>query len=337
MEVCASLDPQLPLSAVGAEARRLEALGVDAIHVPETIHDSLAVALLAVEHTTRVTIRTAVTLAFVRSPTLVAYAAWDLARLSGGRFELGLGTQIRQNVEHRYGMPWSEPAARMREYVEALHALFAAFQSGEPVRFEGQTYRITRLQPYFNPGPCEHGPPPVYLGAVNPRMCEVAGALAAGVVTHPTNSSPDYLRDVVRPALLRGASGRDGQARLMAATTLATGLDDEAVARDRERQRRMLAFLYSTPAYRPMLERRGWPDLGPRLQDLVRADRWLELTTVLTDDVLEALLVTGRYDELPALLRQHYGTVADGVVIRAPEDSSGDEALAQAVAALRLT
>lgn len=336
MKVFTSLDPQLPLSAVPAQVRRLEELGVDGIHVPETVHDSLAVALLAVEHTSRVTIRTAVTLAFVRSPTLVAYAAWDLATLSGGRFELGLGSQIKQNVEGRFGMPWTEPVARMREYVEALHALFAAFAAGEPVRYEGESYRITRLQPYFNPGPIEPGPPPIYLGAVNSRMCEVAGALADGVVTHPTNSSPSYLREVVLPALEAGAAaaGRP-RPQLVTSTTLATGPDDEAVARDRERQRRLLAFLYSTPNYRPTLERRGWPDLQPQLQELVRSDRWESLATVLTDEVLDSLLLCGRYDELPALLHERFRGIADGVVIPAPAEPTDDAALAAAIAELQ--
>ena len=336
MQVFASLDPELPLAAVADEARRLEALGVDGIHVPETIHDSLAVALLAVEHTSRVTVRTAVTLAFVRSPTLVAYTAWDLAQLSGGRFELGLGSQVKQNVEGRFGMPWSEPTARMREYVEALRALFAAFASGEPVAYEGESYRITRLQPYFNPGPSTVGPPPVWLGAVNPRMCAVAGALADGVVTHPTNASPDYLAEVVVPALRdsAAAAGRPVP-RLVAATTVATGVDDEAVARDRERQRRLLAFLYSTPPYKATLERQGWPDLQPRLQSLVREDRWDDLGSVLDDEVLDQLLVCGRYDELPTLLRDRYAAVAHGVVIRAPAGRADDAALAAAVEQLR--
>ncbi|MFE3798038.1 LLM class flavin-dependent oxidoreductase, partial [Nocardia tengchongensis] len=205
MRVFAALDPRLPLSQVPAVARRMEALGFDGIHIPETIHDSFAVALLAAEHTTRITLRTAITLAFVRSPTVVAYGAWDLAAFSGGRFELGLGTQIKQNIEGRYGMPWTEPVSRMGEYVEAVRELFAAFASGGPVRYEGEHYRLTRMQPYFNPGPTATAPP-VLLGAVNPGMCTLAGRLADGVITHSTNSDPGYLREVVRPALEKGAA-----------------------------------------------------------------------------------------------------------------------------------
>ncbi|GLY70326.1 TIGR03617 family F420-dependent LLM class oxidoreductase [Amycolatopsis taiwanensis] len=337
MKVYASLDPRLPLSEVPAHTRRLEALGFDGIHIPETIHDSLAVALLAVEHTNRITVRTSVTLAFVRSPTLVAYAAWDLAKLSNGRFELGLGSQIRQNIEGRFAMPWSEPTARMREYIEALRALFAAFESGDSVHFEGDTYRLTRLQPYFNPGPAECGAPPVFLGAVNRRMCEVAGEAAAGVITHSTNSDPAYLDEVVRPALRLGAerARRPDEPLIIAATTLATGGDDSAVAQAREKQRRLLAFLYTTPSYRPTLERHGWADLPERLRALVRAERWEELPAVLTDDVLDVVLTCGRYDQLPEIVLRRFGGVADGVVVPAPAGESDDPSLAAAIAAIQ--
>jgi probable F420-dependent oxidoreductase len=327
MEVCASLDPALPLSEVAAVAGRLEALGVDAIHVPETIHDSLAVALLAIEHTSRVTVRTAVALAFVRSPTLVAYTAWDLRRLSQGRFELGLGSQIKQNVEDRHGMPWSEPTARMRDYLSALHALFAAFETGSLMPHLGSSYRVTRLQPYFNPGPCEHGPPPVWLGAINAGMCAVAGELAVGVITHPTNSTPSHIADVVRPAL--------GAGRVLASATVATGPSASAVATERERQRRLLAFLYSTPSYRPQLERQGWPTLQAELAALTRAGSWDALPSVLTDEHLDVLLLTGTYDALPQLVQDRFGGLVDGVILPAAALLQDDAAAAVAVAELR--
>jgi probable F420-dependent oxidoreductase len=326
----------MPLASMPAYARRAEALGFDGIHVAETIHDSTAVALLALEHTTRITVRTAVSLAFVRSPTLLAYTAWDLSVLSDGRFELGLGTQIRQNIEDRYGMPWAAPLPRMREYVGALDALFDAFRTGGPVRYEGEHYRVTRLQPYFNPGPSDTAVPPLWLGAVGVGMCELAGEVARGIVTHSTNSDPGYLRDVMRPALSRGAlaAGREDTPLIMASTAIATGNDDAAVARDRERQRRMLAFLYSTPAYAPALERRGFHELSEQLRDLVRTERWGDLPSVVDDTVLDALVVCGRYDELPDLLTQRYGDLADGVVLPPLGDNQDDAGLAACIAEL---
>lgn len=327
MQVFAAMSPELPLTQVPAYARRVEKLGFDGLHIAETIHDSLAVALLAAEHTERMTIRTAVTLAFVRSPMLTAYAAWDLATFSGGRFELGLGSQIRQNIEDRFGMPWSEPCARMADYVTAITAIFEAFRSGGSVQHEGDSYRITRLQPYFNPGPNHIEPPRIWLGAVNARMCELAGRAAHGVVTHSTNSDPEYLRDVVRPALERGAeaTGRSGLPLLVASTAVAAGSTDLLVAAERERQRRMLAFLLSTPAYAATLTRRGWHELADELRVLIKQQRWDDLPTVLGDTVLDQLITAGRYDQLPDLLRVKYGGIADGVVLPPISDDVAED------------
>ena len=337
MKVYVALDPGRPLTATADYARRVERLGCDGLHVAETVHDSLAVSLLALEHTSRITVRTAITLAFVRSPTLTAYTAWDLSLFSGGRFELGLGTQIKQNIEDRYGMPWSDPIARLRDYVGALDALFDAFRNGGAVHYESENYRLTRMQPYFNPGPSDAVRPSIWLGAVNAGMCELAGELARGIVTHSTNSDPDYLRDVVRPALDRGAgtSGRADTPLVIASTAIATGRTDEAVGRERERQRRMLAFLYSTPAYATGLTRRGLADLPERLRSLVRTELWDELPSVLTDSILDELLVCGRHDELPEMLRARFDDIADGIVLPPLGDERDDESLGACVAELQ--
>jgi probable F420-dependent oxidoreductase len=340
VEVYAGMDPRLPLGEVAAYARRVEALGFDGVHVAETIHDSLAVSLLAVEHTERLTIRTAVALAFVRSPTLTAYAAWDVSRASGGRFELGLGTQIRQNIEDRFGMPWTEPVARMREYLDALAALYDAFRTGGEPDVEGASYRISRLQPYFNPGPDEDTtPPPTWLGGVGRGMCELAGERAAGLVTHPTNSDPAHLTETVRPALAAGArraGRRPEDVRLVVAPTVISGVDDRSVEEERERQRRLLAFLYSTPAYSPALERQGRDDLPGRLRALIRTDEWDRLPTLLTDELLDALAVVGPYDELGDRIVDRYGALADGVGLPALADPAADDRVARLVADLHV-
>lgn len=332
MQVFAAMAPEMPLTQVPAYARRVERLGFDGLHIAETVHDSLAAAVLAAEHTERMIVRTAVTLAFVRSPMLTAYSAWDLAIMSGGRFELGLGTQIRQNIEDRFGMPWSEPCARMAEYLSALAAIFAAFRSGDSVHHEGDAYRITRLQPYFNPGPNDVEPPRIWLGAVNARMCELAGGAAHGVVTHSTNSDPEYLADVVRPALQRGAqaAGRSGLPLLVASTAVATGSTDLLVGRERERQRRMLAFLLSTPAYAPTLKRRGWHELADDLRAVIKQQRWDDLPTVLSDAMLDQLVTAGRYDQLADLLRAKYDGIVDGVVLPPVGDDENEDQPVQA-------
>lgn len=341
MKVYAGMDPRLPLVDVGVYARRVEQIGYDGLQISETIHDALAVSLLAAEHTERITIRTSVALAFVRSPTLTAYAAWDLAQFSGGRFELGLGTQIRQNIEDRYGMKWANPVPRMREYVQALGALFASFRSGDAPRFDGDHYRITRMQPYFNPGPGDPlsaiRAPLIYLGGVNAGICELAGEVADGFVTHPTNSSPRYLETLCRPALAAGAerAGRSlDDLELVCGTQVITGRAPAQLAAERERQRRLFAFLYSTPAYRRTLELYGWQDLAAQLQAMIRADQWADLHRLVTDEILDTLIPTATLDELAPVLARRFGALADAVLLSPTTDPADDEAMTEVIAQL---
>ncbi len=341
MKVYSGMDPRLDLRQAVAHAQRVERLGYDGLHVAETVHDSMAVALLVAEHTTRITVRTSVTLAFTRSPTLLAYAAWDLAKLSGGRFELGLGTQIRQNIEERYGVPFGDdPVARLGDYVGAVRAGFSSFATGRAPDFESTHYRVTRMQPYFNPGPDpDTAAPPVYLGGVQRRACALAGAVADGFVSHPTNSNPRYLRDVCLPALAQGARsvGRDlgSGFEVVVGTSVITGASHDAVLAERERQRRLLAFLYSTPAYAPTLELYGWAGLGPRLRELTRRDRWDDLGQVLSDEVLDTLVPTGTFDELPGVLLERFAGLGHGVVVSPPAATADDDAFAAVIAALQ--
>jgi probable F420-dependent oxidoreductase len=339
VKVYAGMDPRLPLDQVGAHARRIEALGYDGLHVAETIHDSLAVSLLALEHTSRLTVRTAVTLAFVRSPTLVASSAWGLSQFSGGRFQLGLGTQIRQNIEQRYAMPWSEPVERMADYVEALRALFDSFSTGVRLDHRGPHYQLTRLQPYFNPGPDpDVAVPPVWLGGVNPKICRLAGAVAAGFVTHPTNSNPRYLTEICRPNLEQGAAsaGRSlDDLELVVGTQVITGVDGRAVSDERERQRRLFAFLYSTPAYRRTLELYGWEDLADELRQFIRADRWEALGDIVTDEVMDTLVPTAALADMPGLLLGRFAGLADGILLSAPADPEVDPVLSGVIAGIQ--
>ncbi len=331
VKVVANLDPARPLAEVAAHARRVESLGYDALHVAETVHDPFLVSLLALEHTSTLVVRTSVALAFPRSPMVVALAAWDLAGTSGGRFQLGLGTQIKANIEGRYSVPWTGPVGRMREYVGSLRAIFSAFQRGDALDFEGEHYRFTRLQPYFNPGPIDVEPPPIWLGGVNERMCHLAGEVADGFVTHPTGSNPRHLEAVCLPNLR--ASGRGVE--LVVGTPIATGRTAVEVDAERERHRRTLAFLYSTPEYNRTLELHGWTDLGERLRALTRSGRWDELDGLVTDEVLDALVPQATYDDLPAVLSERFGGVADGMLVPPPEDPSDDAAFTDVLRALQ--
>lgn len=339
MKVYAGMDPRLSLRQVASHARRVEALGFDGLHVAETVHDALSVALLALEHTERITVRTAMALAFVRSPTLLAYGAWDLAAFSGGRFELGLGTQIKQHIEDRYGVPWHEPVPWMAEYVAGLRALFDTFATGAPLSHRGTHFALTRMQPYFNPGPDPAvAPPPIWLGGVNAGICQLAGAVASGFVTHPTNSNPRYLEQICRPNLEAGAK-RAGRRledlELVIGTQVITGTDRHALDAERARQRGLLGFLCSTPAYRRTLELYGWDELAIELRQLVRARRWDALPAVVTDEVLDTLVPTAPLGDLPALLLERFGRLGDGILLPVPEDRTADPALAQAVARIQ--
>jgi probable F420-dependent oxidoreductase len=342
MRVYAGMDPRLSLSEAVTHAQRVERLGYDGLHVAETVHDSMAVALLVAEHTERILVRTSVTLAFARSPTLLAYAAWDLAKFSGGRFELGLGTQVRQNIEDRYAVPFGDdPIGRLGDYVGAVRAAFASFASGEAPSYESPNYSVTRMQPYFNPGPdATTQPPPVYLGGVQRKACTLAGAVADGFVSHPTNSNPRYLRETCLPALTEGARGAgrnlsEAGFEIVVGTSVITGATSDAVLLERERQRRLLAFLYSTPAYATTLELYGWAEVGPRLRELIRHDRWDDLATVLSDEVLDTLVPTGTFEEIPGLLRARFNGLGRGIVVSPPPLDRDDDAFRSVVAALQ--
>ncbi len=326
------------LGEVEAHARRVEALGYDGLCVPDALHDGLLLCHAALRVTTRLRTATSVLVAFPRSPMLVAIAAWDLQAASGGRFELGLGSQVRGNIERRYSTPWSAPVARMREYALALRAIWDTFQNGVPLRFEGEHYRFTRLQPFFNPGPIDRPEIPLLLGAVGPKMTALAGEVADVLLTHPTNSSPRYLRERARPALADGAAraGRDAASvALLAGGFVATGRDAAAVARQREHARELLTFLFSTPAYWPSLDLFGWREVGERLHRLSREGKWAEMAGAVSDEMLDALVPGGAYDGIPDTLHAWYGDVTARITFPVPDDPADDAAAARAIAALQ--
>lgn len=336
--VYATMDQRLAPAAVAAHARRAEALGYDGLLVPEAVHDGIVAAALALQATSRLRVQTSVLVAFPRSPMAVAVAAWDLQALSAGRFELGLGPQVKGNIEGRYSTRWTAPVPRMREYVNALRAIFANWQQQTPLHFEGEHYRFTRMQPFFDPGPLACGPPPILLGAVGPGMTALVGEVADGMVTHPTNTHPRYVREVIRPRLEQGAArvGRDAsQIRLGIAPLCATGATQEELQKDREGRRDLLAFLYSTPAYWPSLELFGWRERGEELHRMTREGRWKELRGRIDDAMLDTFVPTGLTRELPAILRSWYGELTDWLTFPMPEDPRHDVEVARAVAELR--
>ena len=337
-EVYCSMDQRMPLTRIPEHARRAEALGYDGLHVPEAVHDSMLGALTALGATRGLRVATSVLVAFPRSPMTVAVAAWDLQAYSGGRFELGLGTQVRGNIVDRYSTPWTAPVPRMREYVESLRAIWKAWRTGGELRFEGEHYRFTRMQPFFRPDVIDAPDVPIFLGAVGPAMTALAGEVADGMATHPTNSSPRYLLDVIRPRLQKGAArrGRDAsEIRLAIECLIATGPSGDHVQQERDRCRQLLAFLYSTPAYWPSLELYGWRDVGERLRELTRAGRWDDLTSAISDEMLDTLVVSGTSDEIARAITDRFDGLVTRVALPLPSDPAHDAAHSRVIEQLR--
>jgi probable F420-dependent oxidoreductase len=327
MQIYAGMDQRMPLAQVGAYARRVEAIGFDGLNVPDAVHDALLTATVALRETSRLRVATSVLVAFPRSPMNVAHAAWDLQAFSGGRFELGLGTQVRGNIIGRYSTPWEPPIPRMREYVQALRAVWDCWQNGGPLDFQGSSYRFTKMQPFFNPGPIEDPEIPILLGAVGPKMTRLVGEVADGMMSHPTNSAPRYLRDVTIPEIESGAAAagrKQARPSLMAAGFVATGAAADDVARERENIRELLGFLYSTPAYRRSLDLYGWGDVGRELHRLARESRWADMPERVHDEMLDTFVPQAPYDEIDSVLKHWYGGITDRITFPVPSDPSDD-------------
>ena len=332
------MDIALPLSKVEEHAKRVEALGYDGIAVPDLVHDGLMAAALAVRATSRLHVATSALVAFPRSPMVVAVAAWDLQEVSGGRFRLGLGPQVRGNIRDRFSTEWSPPAPRMREYVQSLRAIFDCFQHETPLHFEGEHYRFTRMQAFTRPPPIEHPDIPIQLAGIGPHMTALAGELADGLVTHPTNATPRYVREAIRPHLERGAARtqRDPDRVTIVHNPLcATGETLADVARERERHRLLLATLYSTPAYWPTLVLHGWEEIGERANDQVRKGDWKELAPLVTDEMLDVLVPSAPLAELPSLLIDWYSDLGGAITFPIPSDPALDAEAARGIATLR--
>jgi len=337
-KVYAGIDLRLPPSQVAEAAQRIEALGFDGMNVPDGVHNGMLTAALALNATKTLKVATSVLVAFPRSPMVVAQACWDLQQLSGGRFELGLGTQIKQNIEDRYSAVWKKPLTQMREYVLSLRAIFHSFENGSPLEFEGEFYYFKRLQPFFNPGPFDGGAPLVYLGAVGDKMIALAAEVGDGLMAHPTNTSPLYVQQKLQPNLQAGmtkAGKSSNDVKLMLATQIAVGLTDGVVAQQREKQRELIAFLYSTPAYWPSLElfgyQQGEEGLGRQLQLLTRENKWKEMIQLIDDDLLDKVIVSGRYDQIADKLKKHYQGISDWITFPVPEKADEAEATASVI------
>jgi probable F420-dependent oxidoreductase len=308
------------LDEVGERARELEAAGYDGAYTFEGPHDPFLPLLLAAEHTERLELATAIAIAFARNPMTLANIGYDLQLASQGRFILGLGSQIKPHIEKRFSMPWSAPAARMRELVLAIKSIWAGWQDGTPLRFEGDFYRHTLMTPFFNPGPNPHGRARIWLAGVGPAMTEAAGEVADGFIVHPF-STERFLREVTLPALERGferaGRGRDGF-EIAFPLLIVTGETEEELASADAAVRTQMGFYGSTPAYARVLELHGWGDVHPELNRLSKKGGWAEMGALITDEMVDAFAVRGTVDELPARVRGRYRDLVDRISFNAP-------------------
>jgi probable F420-dependent oxidoreductase len=315
-----------PLTRVRDEVRRAEDEGYDAWLTGETAHDPLLTCTLAAEHSRRMQIGTAIAVAFPRSPMHVAYAGHDLQALSEGRFVLGLGSQVKAHVEKRFSAAWSRPAARMREFILALRAIWHAWEQGERLRFEGEIYRHTLMTPFFAPSPHGFGPPAVWLAAVGPRMTEVAGEVADGLLCHGFTTDR-YLTEVTLPTLEQGAA-RAGKGRedleVGLPVFVVTGEDEAEWAEVEAGVRAQIAFYGSTPAYRAVLDLHGWGALHEHLHELSRAGDWEAMTAAVDDEVLHTFAIVAEPNEVGTAIVERYAGLIDRISLYTSFEFAGE-------------
>jgi probable F420-dependent oxidoreductase len=270
---------------------------------------------LIAETTSRLMFGTAIAVAFARSPATMAYTAWDLAQASGGRFMLGLGTQVKGHIERRFGMAWPEsPVKKLREQIEVLRAIWRTWQTGEPLNVRGEYYKITLMSPFFNPGPIDRPRIPIYIAGVNTGLANLAGEVADGFVVHPFHS-PHYLREVIVPALEAGAR-KSGRLRADIAVFVTVFI--ATTPEEREFARQQIAFYASTPSYRPVMALHGWKAAAERLSSLASHGRWSEMPALIGDHMLEVFATVADPADLPGLLKERYAGLADRLALYLP-------------------
>jgi probable F420-dependent oxidoreductase len=309
------------LRTVPEYARKVEALGFDCLWSAETQHDPFLPLAAAATVTSRIRLGTSIAVAFPRSPMVLAHTAWDLAKASGGRFILGLGSQVKGHNERRFSVKWESPAPRMREVVLALRAIWDCWQNGTKLGFKGQFYRFDLMTPFFNPGPIEHPKVPVYVAGVNQHMCRVAGEVCEGLHVHPFNS-PKYLREYVQPAVNEGlkAAGKRREDFTYATSSFVIIGDSEAeLATQRRAVKQQIAFYASTRTYEPVLAAHGWQDVGPHLHRKSVEGDWKGMAELISDEMLETYAVTATADTIAARLNERYDGLLDRTAFYQPD------------------
>ncbi len=307
--------PPVDLTAVPALARSAENMGFSALWSTETMHDPFLPGALIAEHTQRLHFGTAVAIAFARSPANLAYTAWDLAQASGGRFILGLGTQVKAHIERRFGMQWPESVVgKLRDQINAVRAFWTTWQTNQPLNFRSEHYKLTLMSPFFNPGPIKNPEIPIYIAGVNAGLARLAGETAQGFHVHPFHTIR-YLREVILPAIEQGAlkAGRSRvDLKISTSAFVVTSPEEETFVRAQ------IAFYASTPSYRSVLELHGWEDIARELSTLAARGAWMDMAGLINDDILRECAVIASPSDLPAALLERYQGVVDRLGLYIP-------------------
>ena len=320
--------PEVPLdlASVGRTAKLLDEIGYHGMVVEETKDDPFVIMALAAQATEKLKLATSVAIAFPRSPTVTAMSAWTLQKLSHGRFTLGLGTQVKAHIERRFGMPASPAGPWIREYVQAVRAVWDCWQNGAKLDVKGPHYNINLMVPLFNPGPIEHPRIPIQLAAVNPLMSQIVGEVADGLRAHPV-CTPSYIAEVMLPAVRAGAA-RAGRSLAdfqvcMKPLVATAATEAELVPKVRDVRAR-ISFYASTPQYRAAFAHHGLGALADELKLLSRAQRWEEMPRFITDDILHTFVTIGTYDQIARKLGDRFGGVVTLCEFSIPVNTDAD-------------
>lgn len=292
----------------------LEARGYDGAFSAEINNDPFFPLVLAAEHSENIALSTSISVALARNPMTMANLAWDLNQYSKGRFTVGLGSQIKPHITRRFSMPWSKPAARMREFIQAMQAIWACWEHGEDLQFSGEFYQHTLMTPMFMPAKTEFGAPRVNLAAVGPLMTEVAAEVANGMIAHGFTTAR-YLQEVTLPAVERGLAKSDRKREdfdISCPIMVVTGIDEKAFNNAREAVRSQIGFYASTPAYRPVLELHGWGEVQTEANQFTRDGKWDSLSDLISDEILHTFaVVCADLNDVPGELNRRYAGLVD--------------------------
>jgi len=315
------------LRDVAAAAKAAEDMGFDALWTAETSHDPFFPLVLAAEHTKRIKLGTSIAVAFPRSPLVLAQIGWDLQEASGGRFMLGLGTQVKGHNERRFGVKWEHPGPKLREMIQMIRAVWDCWQNGTRPNFQGKFYNFTLMTPFFNAGPIEHPHVPIYIAGVNAYMCRLAGELCDGFHVHPFHSLK-FLDEVTVPNIkvgLQKAGRMRSDISLSSTAFVITGRNRDEIEEAKGPVRQQIAFYASTRTYIGVLEAHGWGDTCYRLNEKAAKGDWSGMAAEITDEMLEVYAVTGTYDEIADKVQKKYAGYLDRVAFYFPFSSGEPE------------